>query len=96
LVNLAYYNIVIYATIITSLFIAVNGFPAIAVVFALIYPAYDMAIVYRGYPLSIAGVLAVVIAVGLVLANLRDVSWQEIDFGNVLYRVIGGRRYGFP
>lgn len=95
LVNLAYYNIVMFATLMATLFIATNGFPAVATVFALVYPAYDIGVTYRGYPLSIAGGLAVVIAIGIVIANLGEITWQEIDFGDVLYRVIGGRSQGF-
>lgn len=87
--TLVYYNLVLAVTLSAALAISTAGFPALAAIVAVLYPAYDMAIVRRGYPLSIAGVLAVVIASSLVIADRGDVTWRDIEFGDVLYRAVG-------
>lgn len=89
IINLGYYNIVMYVALFIAVTIAGAGFPGVAAIFALLYPAYDMWVVYQGYPLSIAGLLAISIALAIVLANLGQVSWRDVDFGDIVYRVVG-------
>lgn len=92
IVTIIYYNSILLVAITLGGYIAATGYPTLGAILAFVYPAYDMESVYRGIPLSLAGVVAIGFAVGIAVFSIKDeVSWREIDLLAPVERLMGFR-----
>lgn len=88
--NIGYYNVLLFFTVGIGIIIANAGFPTVAALFALVYPAYDGEVLYRGVPISLSGILVIGLAFGLVLLSTTDeVTWRDLGITAPIERLIG-------
>lgn len=79
LLSIVYYNLVLAVAVVISSAVIIAGFPVLGAIIALVYPAYDMGIIEKGLPLSIAGVLGLIL--GLVMTT-KSVA-ENVDLSDI-------------
>lgn len=88
-----YYNVALIISVVGAGVLAVSGLPTVAVAFAVLYPMYEMWTAENGYFVSVAGVLALLIASGMIASQLaQNVSASSIRLDEFPLRLFRGRR----
>lgn len=97
LLGFMYYNIVLLVSIGIATYVAVQVHPLLGLTLAIVYPPLDLALLEdKGIPLGIAGLFAIALAIGFIVAilgerlsvkRLREIDWKEIHLDNLVLRM---------
>lgn len=87
------YNVITLAAVFIALVAGELWSVAIAAPVAFAYPIFDFGIVQRGVPLSISGVTAVGIAVGIKFGQITEhIRWRDVHPDEFVGRLLGAGR----
>ncbi|TKX85571.1 hypothetical protein EXE43_12905 [Halorubrum sp. SS5] len=94
LVSVAYYNFVLLLTISIANGIALSGGFIPAIIFAILYPMYEMWTMDEGRILSVGGILVLCLATGMVTARVaQNATRKSIHLDDLPLRFFIGRRF---
>lgn len=88
--SIVYYNVVIAFAAGLALATSQSGMEVLPVVLAVLYPIYDAVSIRLGIPLSFAGILAIIVAIGLIPFVLaEEIEWSNVHIETALFGLLG-------
>lgn len=93
IIGVLYYNAVLVFVVIGAQLLMSAGFAALSAGFAVLYPIYEMWTMEEGSLISIAGLLSLVIASGMMTAHIaQNISPKNIRLDEYPLQFFGGNR----